>query len=225
MPPVLPRVIVNCKVYPEALGTRAVALAKKALEIERETGVAIALCVQAVDVRACAATGARVYAQHFDRVEDAQATGATSWDGLRDAGVQGTLLNHSEKRLPVGDVSWHVEQVRAAKLVSVLCARTSEESGRLAALRPGLIAIEPPELIGGNVSVTTADPGIVERSVRAVQATGSNLPVLCGAGVKSVDDVRRARELGAHGILVASGITRAKEPAKALRDLVEGLRG
>lgn len=211
--------MVNFKVYPETTGGRGVSLARAAARIESETGVAIAVAVQAVDVRACAQAGARVYAQHFDRVVDPQSTGATSWASLRDAGAQGSLLNHSEKRIPAAQLPWYVAQVRTAEAIAIVCARTSAETKRLAALRPHLVAVEPPELIGGNVSVTTADPAVVERSVRAAAGVDARIPVLCGAGVKNARDVRRAVELGAYGVLVASGVTRAKDPADALADL------
>jgi triosephosphate isomerase len=46
------------------------------------------------------------------------------------------------------------------------------------------------------------------------------VPVLCGAGVKTGKDVRRALELGAKGVLLASGVVKAKDPRKALQDLV-----
>lgn len=220
----LPRVIVNFKTYPESTGPRAVQLARGALRLEVEHGVAIAVCPQAVDARACADAGARVYAQHFDLVRTPQSTGATSWEGLRAAGVSGTLLNHSEKRLHRKDLARCVEEIRGTRLVSVVCARTSAEARGLAALRPTMLAVEPPQLIGGSVSVTKADPAIVQRSVAAVHAVERRLPVLCGAGVKAGADARRARELGAHGVLVASGVTLARDPLAALEDLVHGLR-
>jgi triosephosphate isomerase len=48
--------------------------------------------------------------------------------------------------------------------------------------------------------------------------------VFCGAGVKDRRDVRKALELGTVGVLLASGVVKAKDPEKALRDLASGLR-
>ena len=45
----------------------------------------------------------------------------------------------------------------------------------LAALNPTFIAVEPPELIGGDISVTTADPAIVSDTVAAVKAVNPNV--------------------------------------------------
>jgi triosephosphate isomerase len=83
-----------------------------------------------------------------------------------------------------------------------------------------MIAGEPPELIGGDISVTSADPGIVKDTVSAVEAVDANIPVLCGAGVKTGEDVRAALELGAKGVLLASGVVKASDPEAVLRDLV-----
>jgi triosephosphate isomerase (TIM) len=60
--------------------------------------------------------------------------------------------------------------------------------------------------------------------VQAVKAIHPAAKVLCGAGVKTGKDVRRAMELGADGVLLASGVTLAADPEKALLDLLEGLR-
>jgi triosephosphate isomerase len=87
-----------------------------------------------------------------------------------------------------------------------------------------MVAVEPPELIGGTVSVTTADPMVVSAAVKAVKDLAPDVRVLCGAGVKTGKDVRRALELGADGVLLASGVAAVAEPEKALLDLLEGLR-
>ncbi|HLE47815.1 MAG TPA: triose-phosphate isomerase, partial [Candidatus Thermoplasmatota archaeon] len=153
-----PRLIVNLKNYAQTSGARAVTLAKHAAKVERDLGVGIALCPQPLDMRACADAGVGVYAQHFDRVEKPESTGWTSLDALIEAGCQGSLINHSEHRLAPDALSWSVQEAQRQWIASVLCTRDSEESGRLAATNPTMIAVEPPELIGGDVSVTTADP-------------------------------------------------------------------
>ena len=66
-----------------------------------------------------------------------------------------------------------------------------EEAKALAKLNPTYIAVEPPELIGGDISVTTADPAIVSDTVAAVKSVQPKVRVLCGAGVKSGKTWRR----------------------------------
>ena len=46
------------------------------------------------------------------------------------------------------------------------------------------------------------------------------MPVLCGAGIHTGEDVKKSRELGAKGILVASGVVKAKDQRKALKELI-----
>jgi triosephosphate isomerase len=68
------------------------------------------------------------------------------------------------------------------------------------------------------VSITSANPDSVKDFVRKV---GSVSKPLCGAGVKTGEDVKKAVELGTCGVLLASGITKAADPRKALGDLLK----
>jgi triosephosphate isomerase len=92
---------------------------------------------------------------------------------------------------------------------------------KYATLRPNFIAYEPPELIGGDVSVTSAEPSIISDVVKACNP--KNVRVLVGAGVKTSEDARKSIELGADGVLIASGIVKAREPAKALNAIIHGI--
>ena len=80
------------------------------------------------------------------------------------------------------------------------------------------IAVEPPELIGGDVSVSKAEPEIIEASVR----NAGNKKLLVGAGVKTREDVKIAMKLGARGVLVASGIAKSDNFYDAILELLEG---
>jgi triosephosphate isomerase len=93
----------------------------------------------------------------------------------------------------------------------------------IAIFSPDFLAIEPPELIGGSVSVTTADPGIVKGTVNEVKKANKKIKVLCGAGIKKGDDVKKAIELGTDGVLLASGVVKATDKEKVMRNLVKGL--
>ena len=44
--------------------------------------------------------------------------------------------------------------------------------------------------------------------------------MLCGAGVKNGQDVATAIDLGAEGVLLASGVTKANDVIAVLNDLV-----
>jgi triosephosphate isomerase len=46
--------------------------------------------------------------------------------------------------------------------------------------------------------------------------------VLCGAGITTGEDLRAALDLGSEGVLLASGIIKAKDQRQALEELVSG---
>ncbi|MEX1052855.1 MAG: triose-phosphate isomerase, partial [Nitrosopumilaceae archaeon] len=72
------------------------------------------------------------------------------------------------------------------------------------------IAIEPPELIGTGKAVSKERPEVITKSVIAVKQARNSTKLLCGAGIVSGKDVSKAMQLGANGILVASGIVKAR---------------
>ncbi len=217
----LPIVIVNFKTYPGAGGEGALVLAKMHAKVAREKGVSIAVAVQAVDLRMIASeVDIPVLAQHFDFADEGPFTGHITPHALKAAGAFGSLLNHSEKRLSLDDIEESLDLARSMGLFTVACADTAYTGGALAALNPDLVAVEPPELIGGDVSVCTANPQLISDAVNMI----GKGRVLVGAGVKTKEDVQAALYYGASGVLVASGITRALDPEKALHDLVDGLK-
>jgi triosephosphate isomerase len=220
----VPLVLLNLKTYREARGRRALAITRAAGRVARDLGVTIAVAPSPLDLGAvCSIARVPVFAQHVDPVEGGQHTGAVPAEHVRSLGAAGTLLNHSEKRLAPPTLSAAHAVARRAGLVTVVCAGGPAQAGKVAALRPDFVAIEPPDLIGGSVSVSSARPAVVERGVAAVRAVARRPRVLCGAGVKTREDVRKALELGTHGVLLASGVARARDPARALRDLAQGL--
>ena len=48
--------------------------------------------------------------------------------------------------------------------------------------------------------------------------------MLCGAGIVSGEDVSRSKKLGSKGILVASGIVKAKNWEKIISEFCKGLK-
>jgi len=48
--------------------------------------------------------------------------------------------------------------------------------------------------------------------------------VITGAGIKTTDDVRKAIELGTAGVFVSSGIVKAKNQKKALKEILAGFK-
>ena len=217
----LPLILVNFKLYEQSTGENAVGLAKIHEKVAHETGASIAIAVSALDLQKVASSvSIPVFAQHIDPVSYGSYTGRMTPHLVKGYGAYGTLLNHAEYQIENETIMKSVEMAKAAGLFTIVCAETPARALQILKYDPDLIAIEPPELIGGDISVSKAEPEIIEKSVKLI---GKNR-VLVGAGVKTGDDVRIAIALGASGVLLASGITKAKDPYAVLMDLVSGLR-
>ena len=218
-----PLIVVNFKTYATAMGQKAVELAQ-AMERASNDHVRMVAVVSAFDLHAVklAAPTLEVWSQHLDPVGQGSFTGWLQPENAIERGAVGTIINHAEHKVDIGHVQDLMQQLPDGFPICA-CAADVDEAHRLAELGPTFIAVEPPELIGGDISVTTADPAIVSDTVAAVQNINSNVRVLCGAGVKDGNDVRTAVELGAHGVLLASGVTKASDVDAVLADLVAGL--
>ena len=151
---------------------------------------------------------------------------ATGWmtpTMVKGCGAVGTLINHSEHKISQNLIVECVKLSKGAELVTVVCADNVQSAAQVAGSGPDFVAVEPPELIGGNVSVTTANPRVIEETVEAVKKVNGSISVLCGAGVKTGEDVKAALDLGTSGVLLASGVVKAKDPRAVLLDLVKHL--
>ena len=220
-----PLLLVNLKTYREATGERAVKLAIVAEAVSKRTGACVAIAPQTVDLRMVVeATEAPVFAQHIDPVGYGRYTGHVLPEAVVQAGCAGTLINHSERQLKLDAIEATVKRAKEANLLSVVCVDTPEKGRAVAPFRPDAIAIEPPELIGTGIPVSKAKPEVVSDAVNAVKKIDQGVKLLCGAGITSGEDVAAALRLGAEGVLVASGVVKAKDPYEALLDLARAMR-
>lgn len=216
----LPTIIVNFKAYKSAIGDNALSLALEHDRIARETGLSFAICVQSTDVyRIAREVSIPVFAQHIDPVKYGSHTGHILPEAMIQAGAFGTLLNHAERNVEYDVLESSIMRAKEVGLFTCVCANTPEAGEKIASFNPDLVAVEPPELIGGDVSVSQSKPTLITDAVNRI----GEGKVLVGAGVKNGSDVAKARELGAAGVLLASGVTKATDPYKILTDLAKGL--
>ena len=219
-----PLVILNFKTYLESTGLNALKLAKASEEVSDEAGVAIAVATQAADLwRISGEVNIPVFAQHVDAVDAGGHTGSILLESVRQAGAQGTLINHSEQRMELADMEVVVKKAAQADMVSVVCTNNVDTSAAAATLQPDFVAIEPPELIGSGIPVSQAEPEVVEGTVEVIHNINPEVGVLCGAGISTGDDMKAALDLGTEGVLLASGIILADDPKEALLGLVSKL--
>jgi len=161
-----------------------------------------------------------VFSQHIDSKTPGSATGHIEVSALQEGGIQGTLLNHSEKRLEISILEESILLAISHDLKPIVCAGTINLSSAVSSLNPWAVAMEPPELIGGNVSVTSR-PQAVKDSVAAVNSINPSIIPLTGAGVKTGVHLETAIDLGSKGVLLASGIVKAKDPKKVLEEMAK----
>lgn len=200
--------IINYKNYEEISDSKASKLARVAEKIARKYKVKIAIApphhLLTVNY------SGPILAQHTDNVKIGSTTGFVIPELLKKSKISGSLINHSEHRIPSKDIEELVKRLRQLKMISIVCVQDVSEATKYAKLNPDYIAIEPPELIGSGKAVSTERPELITESAKAVKKAKNNTKLLCGAGIISGEDVRKAMELGSSGILVASGIVKAK---------------
>lgn len=216
-----PILITNFKCYQESTGARAIELAKLHERVANELGVNVAIVGMQLDLGNLAmSVSIPVLAPHLDGIGWGAYTGLIPVEVARGVGIDGAMLNHSERRISDSEIARALERMKALNMLSLVCAENNAEGKKFADMGADFIAIEVPELIGGNVSVSAAHPELI---VEAVKAIGPG-KVIVGAGIKTGEDVRKALELGAVGVLVSSGIVKAPDPLAALRELCSALK-
>ena len=215
-----PIVAINLKTYTEATGEKAVEIAKFCCEINKEH---TAIACQSTDLERVSKTGVMTYAEHVDFLTPGSGTGWMTVEAVKEAGATGTILNHSEHRLSQEELEKCIERAKEHDFSIILCAKDDEEAEKFANLNVDFIAVEPPDMIGGDVSVTTK-PELISDSVKKVKDKNPNMKILVGAGVKTKEDVAKAIELGAEGVLLASGVAKASDKKKVIQELVDGIK-
>jgi len=216
-----PLAIINFKAFSSAIGENAVVMAKLCEKEAKLSGITVGVAVQPADIfNVVNNVSIPVFAQHVDAVFLGAFTGSVLVESVVQAGVVGSLVNHSEHPVDLAAIKKTVLRLHDVDVLAVACAGTAEMAFEIAKFSPDFVVIEPPELIGGNIAVSQARPEVITAITKNVK----RCPVLCGAGIKTKVDVEKAIALGAKGILVASGVCLAKNPASALRDLLAGFK-
>lgn len=206
-----PIVIINLKTYKQGKG--AVKLAKKIEKVDKE----IIIGVQASDIYEIVRKVKNpIYAQHVDYEERGRATGFILPEAVKEDGAAGSFLNHSEHKLSFNILKKTMERCRKAGLKTIVFASSLEEALKIERLKPSYLVYEPPELVGGEISVSEAKPEVIRNIAKKIK-----MEFLVGAGIHDWDDVKTAIDFGASGFAISSAIVNAKNPEKKLRELIK----
>lgn len=219
-----PIVILNYKTYLESSGENALELARALKSASEESGITMVAAPQAADIyRIQDQISLPIFAQHIDSITPGGHTGSNLIETLIEAGISGSLINHSENRMKLADIDEVIQLCKQNDIESCVCTNNIATSKAIATFSPDAVAVEPPELIGTGIPVSQAQPEVVEDSVKGVKSINKKIKVLCGAGISTGEDMKAAMDLGADGVLLASGIVKAENPKEALLDLVSKL--
>ncbi len=215
--------IINCKNYEEIAGEKIIKLAKIAEKISKKYKIKIAIAPPHHLIPLITKFGIIVLAQHLDDKKIGSTTGFMIPEIIKKSKIDGSIINHSEHRITESEIKNLVKRLKKLKLKTVVCVKNVSEAKKYAKINPTFIAIEPPELIGTGRAISTEKPQLITNSINAVQSAKNSTKLLCGAGIVSAEDVSRAVELGSKGILVASGVIKAKNWESILSDFSRGL--
>jgi len=215
--------IINCKNYEEISGDKILKFVKIAEKVSKKYKVKIAIAPPQHLIGLVSNSKIPIFAQHVDNSKVGSTTGYVIPELLKKSKVTGSLINHSEHRISSEDISKLVMKLRELKMISVVCVKDVAEAKKYSKLNPDYIAIEPPELIGSGKAVSNERPEIIIKSADAVNSANNNTKILCGAGIVSGQDVSKALELGSEGILVASGIIKAKNWKKIIEEFSKAM--
>ena len=215
--------IINCKNYEEIAGDQIIKFVKIVEKISKKYKIKIAVAPPQHLIGLISKSSIPILAQHVDVSKVGSTTGFVVPELLKKSRVSGSLINHSEHRISTKEIIELILKLRDLKMISVLCVKNVAEVKKYAKLNPDYIAIEPPELIGSGKAVSKEKPDLIIKAANAVKNANNNTKLLCGAGIVSGEDVSKASELGSKGILVASGIIKAKSWEKMISEFAKSM--
>ena len=158
-----------------------------------------------------------VYAQSIDLPEKGRGTGKLIPDEILSTGAKGSIINHSENKLPFSTIKKIVERSNEIGLKLIICAATLKEAEKIKKLSPYSIAFEDPKLIASGKSITKVKTSSVKKFVDLLK--GTEIIPLCGAGISTSEDVAQAILLGCKGVLVSSVVADSQHPEQFLKQV------
>jgi len=215
--------IINCKNYEEISGDKIIKFVKTAEKVAKKFKVKIAIAPPQHLIGVVSNSSIPILSQHIDDSKVGSTTGFMIPELLKKSNVNGSLINHSEHRISSKEIKKLVLKLKELKMISIVCVKDVAEVKKYAKINPDYIAIEPPELIGSGKAVSNEKPELIINAAKAVKDAKNKTKLLCGAGIVSGEDVSKAAELGSKGILVASGIIKAKNWDKIISEFAKAL--
>lgn len=207
-------------------GKRALEFAKAADSISKKYEVPIIFDPQYVDIPKIVEETENLYifAQHMDSTEIGRGVGSILPEALKEAGVVGTILNHSERRITLSDISRTIKRADDVGLATFVCADSPKEAAAIAQLNPNIILAEPPELIETGKPVGKLFKDIISKTIAMVKKINPKIIICSGGGIRNADDIKKIIRLGAEATGSTSAILKADDPVKKLEEMIKALK-
>lgn len=161
-----------------------------------------------------------IFAQGMDGITPGRGMGAVLPESLKDAGVDGVMLNHAERPMTLSQLVKAVKRAKELDLMTIVCADSVEDAKMIAILKPDEIVCEQTELIGTGVM---ADDKYMEDTLKAIKEISPDTWVLQAAGIKNGDDCYRAIKMGSVSAGGTSCVVCAEDPYAAAREMAEAI--
>jgi len=114
-----------------------------------------------------------------------------------------------------------VELCKTIGLKVMICAPSVQQAKEFMSLEPDYIAFEEPTLISTGKSISQMQSEDVKQFANMFK--DSKIVPLCGAGVSTGDDLKKALQLGTQGALIASAVANSQTPEKVLSEFAKEL--
>jgi triosephosphate isomerase (TIM) len=217
--------IINLKNYLETAGDYTIKLVKDAEKVSDKLDIEIVISPPQPSLAAIASqTKLKIISQHVDMKSPGSTTGYYIPELIRKVGASGSLINHSEHPVETTETKQLIEKLKELNLLSFVCVKTTEELKEVIEFDPNYIAIEPPELIGTQKSISIEKPFLIRECKQIVNMKDQTSELICGAGINKKEDVKIALEYGAKGILVSSSITKASNWYEKIFELASAFK-
>lgn len=217
-----PLIILNLKTYKKSSSDRATKLIKKINSIKSKRIIITSQTPDLVQLKKISKH--LIYAQHVDPFTPGRNTGFIIIEELKSQKIKGSLLNHSEHRIPKKTIKQTLKHAKEKNFKIILCVQSLKETKKYLKFKPNMIALELPELISSSKSITEYKSPLVKNFSSLIKKFNkkkkTNIIPLCGAGISNKEDVQEAINLGCSGVLLSSAFVNSRDPEKFIRSLI-----
>jgi triosephosphate isomerase len=213
-------IIINFKLYPETFGEKALKLAKIIKKVSDDTQHRIIIAASPLDAfRIKENTGAEVWLQNIDEYFEGQSTGWISFKQAQTLGINGSLLNHSEHKIPHGKIL-KILKNKPDNFEIALCVASLGQINKWAAKsKADFLMYEPPSLIASSTKSVATDQA---ETIKHALLVSPKIPLIVGAGIKNATDTQICSKLGVNNVALSSAFVLNPDPESFLRQLISG---